>query len=97
MAFHRIRHVVVIDDDKRPIGVVGIRAILKQLREMEGRSTSCATWLSSGARKVGQPRCPAHAPRYTLSPAARLCCQWPARILPGMRRALGPALLVSRP
>jgi len=35
MAFHRIRHVVVIDDDKRPIGVVGIRAILKQLHEMD--------------------------------------------------------------
>ncbi len=35
MAFHRIRHVVVVDEDKRPIAVVGIRAILKQLHEMD--------------------------------------------------------------
>lgn len=35
MAFHRIRHVVVVDEGKRPIAVVGIRAILKQLHEMD--------------------------------------------------------------
>jgi CBS domain-containing protein len=35
MAFHRIRHVVVVDAEQRPLGVVGIRAILKQLHEID--------------------------------------------------------------
>lgn len=35
MAFHRIRHVVVVDEARRPIAVVGIRAILKQLHEID--------------------------------------------------------------
>jgi CBS domain-containing protein len=35
MALHRIRHVVVVDAKRRPLAVVGIRAILKQLHEMD--------------------------------------------------------------
>ncbi|MFN7164644.1 MAG: CBS domain-containing protein [Hyphomonas sp.] len=35
MAFHRIRHVVVTDEKKKPLAVVGIRAILKKLHEMD--------------------------------------------------------------
>jgi predicted transcriptional regulator len=35
MAFHRIRHVVVTGEKGRPLAVVGIRAILKSLHEMD--------------------------------------------------------------
>jgi len=35
MAFHRIRHVVVTGEKGRPLAVIGIRAILKSLHEMD--------------------------------------------------------------
>ncbi len=35
MAFHRIRHIVVTDEKRKPLAVAGIRAILKKLHEMD--------------------------------------------------------------
>lgn len=35
MGFHRIRHVVVVDENRKPVAVVGIRDILTKLHEME--------------------------------------------------------------
>ncbi len=35
MASHRIRHVVVTGENRKPVAVVGIRAILKKLHELD--------------------------------------------------------------
>lgn len=35
MAHHRIRHVIVTDDSGKPLGVVGVRAVLAKLQEIK--------------------------------------------------------------